>query len=96
MSIVPTKLALDGSLFLLIDFSDGSQRRYHAGALREACPCAACRAETPVVLPGLGVKSMRPIRREGYEIIFSDGHVKGLYTVPLLLELGEETRPPKK
>ena len=43
MNLRPTQLAVDGEHHLLIDWSDGSRRRYSFRELIEKCPCANCR-----------------------------------------------------
>ncbi len=84
---------------LLISWSDGSQTRHTASALREACPCATCREKKAADAPGqplqlpvlsmaearpLGIQGMRPVGNYAYNIAFSDGHDSGIYTFEYL------------
>jgi DUF971 family protein len=39
----PVGLSLDAEKQLLIEWSDGTRRRYVVRELREKCPCATCR-----------------------------------------------------
>lgn len=104
MAFTPTQLEQTEDGGLLIVWSDGQQRRYRAGQLREKCPCATCREKQsappppPTALPVLSTAEAQPLRVEGmrpvgnyaYAIKFSDGHGTGLYSMQLLRELGEE------
>ena len=102
MSEYPTALKLDENQRLLIQWSDGQERRYRPRALRDACPCATCREKRsqpsdPLQLPTLTMAEAQPMRILGmqplgnyaYNIAFSDGHDTGIYTFELLRELGE-------
>ena len=102
MSAYPTKLALSGADRLLIEWSDGQQRSYSFGELRDKCPCASCRekrSQPPAasgLLPVLSaaetrplkVLGMKPVGNYAYAIEFSDGHDTGIYTFELLREIG--------
>lgn len=102
MDAYPTALKLTDDRHLLIDWSDGSRRRYAFKALRDACPCATCREkrsapQDPLALPMLGaaqlaplsIVGMKPVGNYAYTIAFSDGHDTGIYSFELLRELGE-------
>jgi DUF971 family protein len=102
MTPVPTALSLTDDNRLLIQWSDGANRKYSFRALREACPCATCREKhsapkDPLVLPTLSagqiaplkVTGMTPVGNYAYSIAFSDGHNTGIYPLTLLRELGE-------
>lgn len=103
MSVKPTNIELTGDDALLIEWSDGTRRRYRFEQLRQRCPCATCRekrkaAEAPAgLLPILSpeeteplkVQGMTPVGNYAYSIQFSDGHDTGIYTFELLFELGE-------
>jgi DUF971 family protein len=104
MNVYPTKLELVGENQLLIGWSDGQQRRYRFGELRDACPCATCREKrnapppSPLMLPVLSaaeaqplkIAGMKPVGNYAYSIAFSDGHDTGIFTFELLRSLGEE------
>ncbi len=104
MDIYPTKLDRVGERELKIEWSDGQQRLYKVGQLREHCPCATCREKRSApkppttMLPVLSAEETRPLRIEkmrpvgtyAYSIAFSDGHDTGIFTFDLLRALGEE------
>jgi DUF971 family protein len=101
MIVYPTELARPDDRQLAITWSDGQQRIYRVGELRDRCPCATCREKrnTPQpILPVLTAEQTQPIRVDGmkpvgnyaYAITFSDGHDSGIYTFELLRELGTE------
>lgn len=103
----PTKIKLQSPSELLIDWDDGTQRRYRVQQLRDECPCATCRelrsqppAATgllPILSPGeakpLTLVDMKPVGHYAYGLVFSDGHQTGIYTIERLRELGEEVSP---
>jgi DUF971 family protein len=98
----PTALRLTDDRSLVIEWSDGQQRKYRVKALRDACPCATCREkrsapQDPLTLPTLNtgqlqplsILGMKPVGNYAYTIAFSDGHDTGIYSFELLRELGE-------
>ena len=89
MSATPTNLSLSNQNTLVIDWSDGSTRRYDVNALRQACPCATCRSDPPAPDLEVTIAQMIPVGNYAYAIRFSDGHDTGIYTLELLHELGE-------
>jgi DUF971 family protein len=102
MSAYPTKLERSGANQLLIAWSDGEQRSYSVGELRDACPCATCREKASApppssnMLPVIGMNEARPLAIDGmtpvgnyaYAIRFSDGHDTGIFSFELLRNLG--------
>ncbi len=95
---------LDGHA-IRIAWSDGMIRRYTAAALRKACPCATCRekrmAEADRPKPPLAILSereavvldvmqMKPVGNYAYNLVFSDGHSSGLFTMEYLRQIGIE------
>ena len=100
--IYPTALQITADNHLLIDWSDGQQRKYSVRGLREACPCATCREKRsqpkdPFALPTLKqvqteplkIAGMQPMGNYAYSIAFSDGHDTGIFAFDLLRQLGE-------
>ncbi len=95
----PTQLALDGTSHLVIDWTDGTRRRYAIAVLRRRCPCATCNAERqrarqsgsppPEPPAAVTIRAMHPSGNYAYSIEFSDGHATGIFTLELLRELGE-------
>lgn len=101
MAPYPTGLSLTDDNHVLIEWSDGQQRKYRFRELRDACPCATCREKQsapkdPLALPVLKAGELTPLRISGmqpvgnyaYTISFSDGHNTGIYSLDLLRELG--------
>ncbi|MEM7474146.1 MAG: DUF971 domain-containing protein [Planctomycetota bacterium] len=105
VEITPTGLERteNGLRFL---WSDGHSCEFSARMLRDACPCAVCgekqsAAETAPMqaLPVLSMAETAPLRIQGmqpvgnyaYNIVFSDGHDSGIYTIKYLLNLREES-----
>lgn len=95
---------LDGHAIRIV-WSDGKIRRYTAGQLRKACPCATCREKrmaeadrpkTPLAILSereavvLDVMQMKPVGNYAYNLVFSDGHSSGLFTMEFLRQIGTE------
>ena len=105
MNVYPTKLEIVAENKLLIAWSDGEQRLYRFGELRDACPCATCREKRnapPATQPvftilsaaetqPLKINGMKPVGNYAYSIAFSDGHDTGIFAFELLRTLGEIT-----
>ncbi len=103
MNTPPTDLQIVEDNALLIKWSDGQQRRYSFGELRDVCPCATCREkrtseqQAPTLLPVFSAAEAEPLRIEGikplgsyaYAIAFSDGHDMGIFSFALLQQLRE-------
>lgn len=102
MTARPTQLERTEDRHLVILWSDGQERRYSFGELRDACPCATCREKraepkNPLALNVLSATEARPLTIEGmkpvgnyaYSIEFSDGHDTGIFTLELLQKLGQ-------
>ena len=98
MSLQPTALFLQPDGKLAIDWSDGRRRRYAIDELRRKCPCATClheresaprTADSPEISPAVTIAQMHPVGNYAYNIQFSDGHATGIFSLEMLLELGE-------
>ncbi len=82
-------------LGLTFFWSDSTQSRFRAKALRMACACASCVDEMSgkilihdsQVPSNITVKSIKPVGHYGVQIAFSDGHSTGIYTINRLREL---------
>ncbi|EJM03079.1 hypothetical protein PMI18_01816 [Pseudomonas sp. GM102] len=77
-----------GKQQLRLNWPDGREQRLDHAELRRQCPCSQCRA---LRLQGLTVKVDERIRvielnAQGYglQLIFSDGHERGIYPWPYL------------
>jgi DUF971 family protein len=83
-----------GKQQLRLNWPDGREQRLGHAELRRQCPCSQCRAFR---LQGLTVKVDPRIRvvelnAQGYglQLIFSDGHERGIYPWPYLAQLTPE------
>jgi DUF971 family protein len=79
---------------LRLNWPDGREQVLDHTELRRQCPCSQCRAFR---LQGLTVKVDERIRvvelnAQGYglQLIFSDGHERGIYPWPYLANLAPE------
>ncbi|HEK1692618.1 MULTISPECIES: DUF971 domain-containing protein [Pseudomonas] len=77
---------------LLLEWEDGEHSISHA-RLRGACPCSQCRAAR--LLGGIAVVAadvrIERIEAQGYgvQLVFSDGHERGIYPWAYLYDLGK-------
>lgn len=74
---------------LELRWDDGVQVQLASGHLREACKCAACenarRAGRPfVAAQATALTQLHPIGEFGLQLIFNDGHDRGIYPWPYL------------
>jgi DUF971 family protein len=74
---------------LELQWDDGVQARLGSRTLREACKCAACenrrRAGRPfVAAEATALTQLNPIGEFGLQLIFNDGHDRGIYPWPYL------------
>ena len=83
-----------GKQQLRLNWPDGREQLLDHAELRRQCPCSQCRAFR---LQGLTVKVDPRIRvvelnAQGYgvQLIFSDGHERGIYPWPYLAQLTPE------
>ncbi|RQP23200.1 DUF971 domain-containing protein [Piscinibacter terrae] len=59
-----------------------------ATALRSACRCGRCRgADALTMADDLSLVDVAPAGTYGLQLIFSDGHDRGIYPWPMLREL---------
>lgn len=102
-TITPTKINADREKRVMtIEWNDGKSCGYGFGALRDACPCATCRGdspdegqEDPFALPLIDVraKMLRNLELVGnyaLTIEWEDGHHYGIYNWEYLRSLCEE------
>ncbi len=86
------------SRVLEIAWDDGHVARLPHARLRAACRCAACVQQgrtraasgvpTPDVDPAVALATIAPVGDRGLNLVFSDGHGRGLYPWAYLRELG--------
>jgi DUF971 family protein len=90
---VPLELTLhaaSGRLEML--WSDGARACLSGRQLRAACRCAGCeslrRADRPVDAPeSAAISELQPVGDVGLQIVFNDGHDRGIYPWPYLHQL---------
>ncbi len=93
----PTEIKLHKkSRQLAISFSDGCQFKLAAEYLRVYSPSAEVTghgSDSAILVTGkenINIEQIEPIGRYAVRLIFDDGHATGLYTWPILYELGSE------
>lgn len=78
---------------LHLQWPDGQASQFSHARLRAACPCAQCRAARLRGRIDLAPSDIRlqAIEAQGYgvQLIFSDGHDRGIYPWDYLRALGE-------
>jgi DUF971 family protein len=77
-------------------WSDGACVALSGARLRGACRCGGCeslrRAGTPLQpAPDTAVTQLRPVGEMGLQIIFNDGHDRGIYPWPYLHQLSSSS-----
>ena len=95
--IEPTQIIEESDRELSINWSDDVETRYHAVALRRACPCASCVNEwtgekmlkDESVAEDLSFSSIAVVGRYALNFNFSDGHNTGIYSFQYLRKLAE-------
>lgn len=106
----PTRLApTDIQVFgqeLAIRWSDGGESFINLETLRRRCPCATCSGEPDALgniykgevvydpARSFTMTSYSMIGGYAFQPVWADGHQTGLYTFPLLRQLGEASQQP--
>ena len=93
----PLQIIEESDSELTINWSDDSETKYTAAALRRACPCAQCVNEwtgekmlTDESIPdSIHFKHISIVGRYALNFHYSDGHETGIYTFTMLRRLGE-------
>lgn len=91
--VVPVRVVLHArSRLLEIEWPDGVSGRLPHALLRERCRCAQCvRAlRDGLFLPiaaSVSVQEVKPLADHGLNLVFSDGHERGIYPWAYLREL---------
>lgn len=83
---------------LVIEWLDGSCSALSHAALRARCRCAACAQAARAGAPPAAAPSptsvtlteIRPVSDQGLNLVFSDGHGRGIYPWRYLRALGDE------
>ena len=99
-NLQPIALRLDnGSRSLALEWTDGSSHTLAYRTLRERCRCAECRSlaqrgiavETSANVSVIEVAAYGP---NAVQLVFSDGHSRGIFPFAYLRELALDARPP--
>ena len=93
--IEPTQIIEESDREFSIKWSDDTETRYNAAALRRSCPCAGCVNEWTgekmlqdgSVPDDLMIKSTAIVGRYALSFTFSDGHDTGIFSFKYLREL---------
>lgn len=73
-----------------ITWSDGVATVFAHTFLRKSCKCADCTAANavPTYSSSLRLSDIRPVGSYGIQLVFNDGHDRGIYPWPYLYKLG--------
>lgn len=85
----------EASGVLALVWDDGCQARLSAARLRAACKCAGCEqlrrnGRPPQAPAGTALAQINPIGQMGVQLVFADGHDRGIYPWPYLHQLSLE------
>jgi prepilin-type processing-associated H-X9-DG protein len=80
---------------LTVAFGSGRTLALNAERLRAACRCAHCRRAQyddtfPEKFEGVAIDRVEPMGQYGVNIVFSDGHARGIFPWSYLATLSEE------
>ncbi|MTV37226.1 DUF971 domain-containing protein [Duganella radicis] len=80
------------SRMLDIIWEDGSAQQLPHATLRAQCKCTVCQSNRLLAIateitPDLRIDDIRQIGVYGVQLVFSDGHERGIYPWPYLREL---------
>lgn len=90
----PERIAVsDDARLLTIALASGQTLTVNAERLRAACRCAHCRRAQyddtfPESFAGVSIERFEPIGHYGVNIVFSDGHARGIFPWSYLAALG--------
>jgi DUF971 family protein len=94
----PQEIALAGDgTVLRVMLGTGEQVAFEADKLRAACRCAHCRRARidgvfPAAFERVTIRRFAPMGRYAINIVFSDGHERGIFPWSYLSELAAEVR----
>ena len=92
----PTALRIDQHATALeIDWGNGVSHALSFRLLRERCRCAECtqarrRAQPVNISNDIAVMEATPYGSNAVQLVFSDGHSRGIFPFSYLLQLGRE------
>jgi DUF971 family protein len=94
----PEQIAIDAvTRTLTLQWTDGRERKIAHAQLRRACACAECRrirldGGSVQASPDVTLTQVQPMGY-GVQLIFSDGHARGIYPWRYLEQLAEAASP---
>ena len=91
----PLQIIEESDSELTINWSDDSETKYTAAALRRACPCAQCVNEwtgertlkPESISDEVGINDVTVVGRYALNFRWSDGHETGIYSFQYLRDL---------
>jgi DUF971 family protein len=92
----PESIAVsEDARLLTISLASGQTLTLNAERLRAACRCAHCRRAHyddtfPASFEGVAIDRYEPMGHYGINIVFSDGHARGIFPWSYLAALGED------
>jgi DUF971 family protein len=80
---------------LVMRWPDATAVRFTHAQLRRACPCSECRAARRAGLTveapaGVRLAAIEPVGVYALNLVFNDGHKRGIYPFDFLAELAAE------
>lgn len=93
----PKSIELRDNTVLIVTWDDGRIDHMTAVDLRSKCPCASCGTSSVPLVPALMVNThiqdVQLVGAYAINLTFSpDGHATGIFSYPLLREIGEDVR----
>lgn len=82
---------------MVVEWEDGRVDTIGAATLREECPCASCRTSgmrlAPPDLATCRISDISLVGAYAVRVVFApDGHATGIYSYPVLREIGDAGR----
>jgi DUF971 family protein len=87
----------ENTRLLSICWEDGTQSEFSHGLLRSRCKCAFCQKQFrvhgayPDTDNSIRITLINPISDTGLNLVFSDGHGRGIYPWTYLQQISAET-----
>jgi DUF971 family protein len=97
----PSSISNDaGTGILEIRWPDGLLQKLESALLRRSCRCAACEAARRkdgkiAATPQIRITGVVPVGSYAVQLVFSDGHLRGIFPWAYLRDLSEETPLPE-
>lgn len=95
--MIPSEIVNDKKArTLAITWDDGSGQQLPHALLRAQCKCTVCQSQrllagaSQAAAEDISIEAIQQIGAYGIQLIFSDGHERGIYPWPYLRELTTE------